>query len=181
MFKRTFLIFVMTVAMAPAFADTVEEATERYFRIMESGDYAATAALFDPNELKRFRSSLEFLATLPNASQAEIYGAFFGAGSTVESVSELSDVEFFASFFAFAMAQSGVAELMRGAKTEYLGHVMEGDNVAHAVTRISVSSSEFESENMSVASFVRRDGQWKMKMSGDIRGVAENIRRAIAQ
>jgi hypothetical protein len=176
---RIFLLLagLVIVLGQPGHAETVEEATDRYFEVMRSGNYVAAANLFDPVELKNFRDSLDFLAQIPESSKDEIYTAFFGVGSTQESVAKLSDQEFFASFFGFAMSQGGMDELMKIATTEYIGHVMEGD-IAHAVTRLSAELPGAKFKTMSVASFVSRDGTWKMKMSGEINGVAADLRDA---
>ncbi len=178
---RKFSVVVVLVSFCcfPAHGETVDEATNRYFEVMKRADYSAAADLYDPAELKSFRSSLDFLVSLPNASKEQLYDSFFGPGSTQEAVDNLTDQEFFASFYAAAMAQASMDQIMSTAKTEYLGHVMEGDNVAHAVTRISVDLPELSFENLSVASFVQRGNSWKMKMTGDVRGVADRIRQAV--
>lgn len=163
----------------PVHAESVEEATNRYFDVMRSTDYGAAAELFDPEELKDFRNSLNFLADLPSASKEELFGAFFGPESTQETVDSLSDQQFFSSFYGAAMSQAGMEELMKTAKLEYLGHVTEGENIAHAVTRISMNMQDARFEKMSVVSFVLRGDTWKMKMSGEISGVADKLRDAL--
>lgn len=178
--QKPFLIMIVAIfASMSSHAETVEQATKHYFQVMRSGDSASVAELFDPAELRSFRESLGFLTALPETSKGQVYGALFGAGSTQESVNSLSDREYFASFFEYAMAQGGIGQMMRTAKTEYLGHVMEGDDMAHAVTRISVAVPGTDFETISVASFVRRGDQWKMKLTGDIRSVAQKIRAAV--
>lgn len=176
-------LFVMSVFLltccATAYGETVEEATERYFQVTKNGDFLEASELFDPTELRSFRESLAFLANLPAASRDDLYRGLFGALSTQDTVDQLSDVEFFAAFFGVSMSQSGMTEVMRAAKTEYLGHVFEGDDVAHAVTRVTIQFGATANETLSVASFIRRGESWKMKMSGDVRGVADKIRAAV--
>jgi len=164
---------------ATAYGETVEEATTRYFQVTKSGDYLAAANLFDPEEIRSFRESLNFLVSLPDAQRENLYGSLFGPGSTQEIVAQLSDTEYFASFFGVAMTEAGMTEIMRSAKTEYLGHVMEGEDTAHAVTRITIQTGGAEIKTLSVASFIKCEEIWKMKMTGDIQGVAAKIRTAV--
>ena len=182
----TLRISTMLLVIAACFAntarsETVEEATNHYFEVMRSGDFDAAAALFDPAEIRAFRSSLSFLSDLPPQSRDELYANFFGNGATPESVDSLTDNEYFSAFFSFAMMQSGMMQVMNMATLEYLGHVMEGENIAHAVTRVSLDTPQMSFENMSVASYVRRGDQWKMKMSADIRSVADRLKQAVGQ
>lgn len=172
---------LLAVLTSPAFGETVKDATNQYFAVMKSEDYVAVAALFDPVELKTFRDSFSFLSDLSPGTRSQLYESLFGQGSTEESIAQFSDRQFFAAIFAVSMRQSNMSEMIRFAETEYLGHIMEGDDTAHAVTRMFVNTSEFSFENLSVASFVRRGDAWKMKMSGDVRSVAQNIQRALGQ
>ncbi len=177
--KKLQLFVMFSVLAVPAFGDTVEEAVDYYFQVMKSGEYAKSAELFDQEELRSFRESLEFLATAPAASQARVYSGIFGPGATQESVGRMSDAEYFGVFWAMAMSQIVAKGGMEFKSLEYLGYVMEGDEVAHAVTRITVQLPNAELNKMSVASFVRRGENWKMKMSGDIRGIADQIRKVV--
>ncbi len=176
MFIRSLAAIIFFLCVTPAFGDSLEDAVNEYFVIMQSGDFRGAGELFDPEELESFRQSLEFLAQAPLASQEQFYEQLFGPGSTAESVSALSDSEFFESFFSLAMAQLSGLEIER---LEYLGHVMEGPDVAHAVTRLTASVSDARFTKLSVASFVRRGYQWKMMMSGDIRSIATQVRKAV--
>ena len=124
---------------------------------------------------------MSFLADLPVATRDELYANFFGSGATRESVDQLTDNEYFAAFFSFAMLQSGMLQIMNMATVEYLGHVMEGEDLAHAVTRISLDTPQMNFENMSIASFVDRDDRWMMMMSADIRDVADRLKQAVGQ
>lgn len=175
------ILLLSTYAVAPVYGETVADATKNYFDVMKSGNYAAAAALFDPAELKSFRDSLSFISELPDASRKQIYSGLFGLGATQKSVDTLSDSQFFAVFFAAAMSQANISEVMKSAKPEYLGHVMEGENIAHAVTKISVQTSNGTVENLSLATFVRRGESWKMKMNDDVRGVAKRIQTVIGE
>lgn len=175
------IIAIAIVSGCSARTESVEQATRQYFDVMRSGDYAAAAAMFDPAELQSFRTSMSFLANLPPAVRDELFANFFGPEATQESVKNLTNNEYFASVYSFAMMQSGMMQVMNVADFEYLGHVMEGDNIAHAVTRVSVDTPDLSFENLSIASYIRRGDHWKMQMSADIRGVAERLKSAVGQ
>ena len=168
-----------SISAAPCRAETVEQAAQRYFEFMRAGDVVAAAAQFDANEHRVFRESFSFLDDLPDETKTELYAAFFGADATPEAIANLSDESYFAAFFGFVMARSGMLQVMRTARVEYLGYVSEGEDVAHALTRISYAGPAGDVETLDVASFVRRGDEWKMKMTADIRSIADNIRSAM--
>ena len=181
MLRAIVAILILGCLAAPACADDIERVVVQYFDAMEYEDYDAAARLFDGGDIKEFRALFAFMKDADINARQQIYERMFGPWASQESVEKMSDSEFFASIFAFAMQQSLGRSGVRIANAEYLGHVKEGDDLAHAVTRITVAAGENEATSLDVTSLVRRNGAWRMKVSSDIEQVAAGIRRAIGQ
>ncbi len=166
---------------SPVSADDVERVVLQYFDAMEYEDYDAAARLFDPDDIREFRGLFAFMEDADVNARQQIYERMFGPWASQESVAKMSDTEFFASVFGFAMQQSFGRSGLQIAGAEYLGHVPEGDDTAHAVTRIRVAAGNNEITSLDVTTLVRRNGAWRMKVSGDIEQIAAGIRRALGQ
>jgi hypothetical protein len=144
-------------------------------------DYPAAATYFDRIALQEFRELMAFVNDIPAEKQKEFFAAFFGPGSSPESVSQLSDSDFFATFLAAILAQAeAVGELSFNAM-EILGEVAEGSDVSHVVTRNKVSVGAIDMEAMEVVS-ARKDGdEWKLLLSTQMIGLATQLREAFSQ
>jgi len=63
---------------------------------------------------------------------------------------------------------------------EILGEVMEGPDVAHVLTRNRVSVGDFEVETMEIVSCRKQGDEWKLLVSSEMKGLANQIRSALA-
>ncbi len=174
-------VLMLLCLSAPVRADEVERVVLQYFDAMEYEDYDAAARLFDANDIKEFRALFAFMKDADVNARQQIYERMFGPWASQDSVEKMSDTEFFASVFGFTMQQSFGRTGLRIIESEYLGHVTEGDDMAHAVTRITVAVGNNEATSLDVTSLVQRNGAWRMQVSGDIEQVAAGIRRAVGQ
>ena len=179
MFRAIAVCLSLLLMSAPAKSDDIERVMLQYFDAMEYADYDAAARLFDPSDIKVFRESFAFMAELPVEQQQAVYEQMIGPWASQESVEKMSDEEFFASIFGFAMRQAmGQVEIT---EADYLGSVMEGDATAHAVTRISVAVGDYAVTEMDVTTLARVNGAWRMKVSGDVGRVADMIKRSLGR
>jgi hypothetical protein len=175
-----FAIAALLLSSGSVFAATAPETTAAFFDQLEKGDFKAAAAYFDPPALTEFRNSLEVLNEAPAAAQQQFREAFFGAGATAESISKMSDQEFFAAFLRTALAQAESLGRVNFDGMEILGEVMEGPDIAHVVTRNTVKAGDFEIEGMEVVSCRKRGDEWKLLVSNEMKGLANQIRAAIS-
>lgn len=177
MFRTIAVCLSLLLLSGPALSDDIERVMMQYFDAMEYEDYDAAARLFDPEDIKVFRESFSFLAELSVNQQQAVYEQMIGPWATQESVEKMSDEEFFASVFGFSMRQAmGQVQITRA---DYLGSVLEGEELAHAVSRISVAVGDFEVTEMDVTTLARRNGAWRMKVSGDVERIAGQVKRAM--
>ena len=175
-------LFALTPALVSnlALAETSAERAKIYFSDIENGRYAAAVGHFDPVELKEFRKTMEFYKEIPPQAQAQFVQTFYGASQTIESLGKASDVEFFTGLFNFIMGQADAAGGLSFDGLEILGEVMEGKNVSHLVIRNRVSVGEIEMEAMEVISLQKVGKEWRVLMSGKIKGLPQQLEAAFA-
>ncbi len=181
MYKAALALILMAFVACSVRADEIETVVSQYLDAMQYEDYDAAARLFDGEGVKEFRQSMAFMGDVEVNRRQEVYEQMFGPWASQESVEKMSDAEFFASVFDFAMRQSIGRAGLTISNSEYLGFVPEGESIAHAVTRVTIAVAGMELTSMDVKSLVRRNGSWKLQVSQDIEQVATNLRRAVGQ
>ena len=171
---------VLLLSSGSIYGATAPEITADFFKQLQQGNFEAAAGLFDPPALTEFRESLNIVNEAPALAQQQFRSAFFGAGATRDSIAKMSDVEFFASFLRVAIAQAEAQGSANFGGMEILGEVMEGPDVAHVLTRNRVSVGDFEVETMEVVSCRKRGDEWKLLVSSEMKGLANQFRSALA-
>ncbi|MDJ0913898.1 MAG: hypothetical protein QNI95_10030 [Desulfobacterales bacterium] len=173
-----YVIAIVILTSSIAYAKSASDTAIDYFNVLKQKNYRSAAAFFDPHALESFRQMMGFINEMPAESQQAFFPAFFGSGANKESVSKLSNAEFFASFLRAMMAQAEAAGGLNFDGMEVLGEVKEGANVAHVVMRNRVSVGEIEIEAMEVVSFKKVGKDWKALLSGKMKGLANQLRTA---
>ena len=174
-----YVMVILLLSSSPAFAKTVSETADDYFNTLKQKDYNRAATFFDPAALGEFRQIMSFVNEIPDEGQQQFYTLFFGPKASRESITKLSDADFFASFLRATMAQAETVGGVNFETMEILGEVMEGKDVAHVVTRNKVSVGEVELEAMEVVSFKKIGSEWKALLSGKIKGLASQMKAAL--
>ena len=64
-------------------------------------------------------------------------------------------------------------------KVEVLGSVPEGDSLRHVVTRTHIRMGEMTMEAMEIISFKKMGDRWGILMQGRIKGMAQQIKKAL--
>lgn len=175
----TNLLFALAFTAA-SLAQTASETAKAYFEVFKTGEYQKAAEFFSPQALKDFREMLDFTDLLPEEKTADFYSNIFEEDASVESVSKMTDAEFFGTFLSFVMKQAAAVGGINFDKVEILGEVPEGENTIHVLTRSRVTLGEMSLESMEVVSFEKIDGKWKALLSGKMKGMAAQIRKAFA-
>jgi hypothetical protein len=126
---------------------------------------------------------MSFVTEFPEDEQDGFYATFFGSDASKDSVAKLSDAQFFAGFLA--AAASGLdsktqADLSLG-DIKVLGEVPEGPNVAHVVTRSKGKVGDVDVESMDVLSFTKSNGVWRVMLSGELKGIPQQLRAALGR
>ena len=176
-----YLIAIILLAANAAWAETPAERAEMYFADIESLNFTAAARHFDAGQLNEFRAMMEFYKQIPAEVQSGFIQTFFGPGVTAESLEALSDTDFFAGIFNFIMMQAEAAGGLNFDGLEILGEVREGEDISHLVTRNRISIGAMDIEAMEVVSLRRTGEEWRILMSGKIRGLPEQLRAAFSE
>lgn len=162
-------------------ANSPEAATIAYMDAMTAGELDRMSGLMHPEALASFRGMLQPVVELADSGAEgtnEMLQMFEGVTSLAQ-LRKLSDAKFFSSFFAGITAlQPDLLEVLKDAETEVLGHVEEGDDLAHVVYRmvLNIGTTMHKTE---VVSLRRTKGGWGVLLSGEIEGMAESIRQSV--
>lgn len=162
-----------------SFAETASDRAKMYFEDLQQGKYKVAASHFDPSQLKEFRQMMEFYKALPEEHSKRFVQTFFGENQSVDKVAKLSDAEFFAGMLTFIMRQAQAAGGVDFNGFQVLGEVPEGE-VIHLVTRNQVSVGHISTEAMEVVSLKKNGDEWRMLMSGKVKGLPNQIKAAFS-
>jgi len=163
----------------PAQAQTVEtpeQVTERFVAAMRGADWNGMASLMHQNALKEMRQLLSGVFEAPNGAQ--IRQQLLGV-TTVQQAQALSDTAVFASLMRMTTQDADVAELLRSAKVQVLGHVNEGADTVHVVYRMAMTINGIPITKMDVMSLARSPVGWRGLLKGDVTALAAGIRAAM--
>jgi hypothetical protein len=164
---------------APGLAaqDTPEQVVQRYFDTFRTADYAGNVALMHPEALASMKETMSGLAALPGAAEDPQFNATFGVSSLAE-FNQLSPAALFERILRAQLENPEMREMLSGAQTTVLGHVTEGDSVAHVVYRMRMNVGEMSMDQVQVAPLKRADGQWRVMLTGSLAGMMNAVPRA---
>jgi hypothetical protein len=155
--------------------ETPEAVTQQFGAAMRANDWVGTAELMHPVALARFRGM--FLPIVTADSTGQLCQRLFATTSAAE-VAALPDAELFARFFRTLV--SGAPELsgmFAGADLAPVGHVLEGNDVAHVVFRMKVAADGVTITKVQAMSLRRSGTTWRVLLSGDFEGLAAALAR----
>jgi hypothetical protein len=163
----------LAVAQRPAPAATAEEVTQLYIAALGRGAWDELAGMMHPEALAEFR--LLFAPVMNGERGREIGPQVFGVADSAAYVAA-SDSALFAHFLRASIgADPALASVMRTAKVLVLGHISEGPDVHHVVSRLTMTAEGLEFSRMDVMSLRRFGGTWRGLLTGDIRLLAQSL------
>ena len=164
-------------------AATPEDVIQSYFEKVGREGFGTIAELMHPDELKKFHDMLGPIVSeaLGEAGDdAEMFKSFADPTDS-KKVATLSDAQFMNTFMAWIEAlRPDLRSMIKGAKIETLGHVTEGE-LSHVVVRMTMSTQGMSVEQLSVMSIRDFQGTPMMILSGEMKGVAESLKRQRAK
>ena len=157
-------------------AETPEQVTERFVAAMRAADWNGMAALMHQNALKEMRQLLAGVFEAPNGGpiRQQLLGV-----TTVPQAQALSDTAVFAALMRTTTQDADVAELLRSARVQVLGHVNEGADTVHVVYRMAMTINGIPITKMDVMSLARSPVGWRGLLKGDVTALAAGIRAAV--
>ena len=180
------LLFSLAIVLAAAPARSAEEATpeavaKRQIEAMRTLNWEVVARYTHPKALTQLQSLfipvvIAGAAAKDNPAAAEMMRIVF-AGKSADELSGMSAAAFFQIVMkGISGATPDFKNAMTGMEVQILGHVNEGENLAHVVYRLSRPIGDGVATKIAVTS-VERDGDtWKALLNADL----ENVARAIS-
>ena len=137
------LVFVLLVfATAPAYAKSASETAKEFYNLLKQNNYSAAAEYYDPAALREFRKLMSFENEIPEGRRKIYFKTFFVPALTDDSISTLSDHDFFVSFWRGILTSERFSGEIKFDDVKILGVVMEGEDLAHVVIRNRISVAE---------------------------------------
>jgi hypothetical protein len=156
-------------------SETPEQVTDRFITAMRAADWQGMASLMHQNALKEMRQLLAGVFEAPNAGpiRQQLLGV-----TTLQQAQALSDTAVFAALMRMTTQDADVAELLKSAKVQVLGHVNEGADTVHVVYRMAMTINGIAITKMDVMSLARSPVGWRGLLKGDFSALAAGIRAA---
>jgi hypothetical protein len=168
-------LLASTPAHAQERAETPEAVTRQYAAAVRANDWVGTANLMHPDALARFRRIL--MPILAADSSGQLCRRLFDASSLTE-LAALPDDELFARFFRTLVTDAPELHAMfTGADLVPVGHVLEGEDIAHVVFRMKVAADGVTLTKVQAVSLRRAGRTWRVLLSGDFEGLAAALAR----
>lgn len=167
---------VIAVALLPLTSFAQQPSPEALARqqldAVNRGDWPAYAASVHPKALSRMQDMMLPIVDLAESKDArdgdQMRAALFG-GRSAADLKKMSPQQFFETFMSSISKFPGLADALKNARGDVLGHVKEGENMVHVVTRTSTTVPGVPTfTKMEVMSFERMGDQWKGLLSGDM-------------
>lgn len=178
------LLLALALSGAPARAAetataTPESVVQSYTAALQAGDYLKSTDLMHPEALEKFRGILLPVVEAAGTESGSLLALFKGVAD-LPALKKLSPAQFFASFLGgLTAANPAVLQALSSGNMTPLGSVAEGD-LLHVVCRTSLDFQGIKINKMNVVSLKRAAGGWRVLLSGEIEGMAEALRKAVA-
>ena len=160
---------------------TPESAAQSYIEAMKQGSIKGYTKHMHPEALEKFRNMMLPIVEQTEKEDAEdvkeILSIFEGIDNTA-TLRKLSPEDFFISFYeGITKLQPGLKQMMTNTRNEIIGHVNEGDNVAHVVIRVTVPTVGASVSTISVISLQKHESDWRVLLPAQITGIANVIKQ----
>ena len=173
---RSIFFAILFTFQSFAFAATPEDVIQEYFQKVKTDGFASVADLIHPAELKKMQEMM--LPVIIDGLESDQAAAFksFADPKDPKKVAKFTDLEFMKKVLSWISGlQPMLSEIMKTAKVETLGHVVEGD-LQHVVVRTKMKANGVEMEELSVMTIKDFEGKPMMTLSGEMKGMAEALK-----
>lgn len=162
---------------APGIA-TPEDAARAAMIAMREARFDDYAQLLHPEAAAQFK---EMMLPALAAASAEGEEADLLALFNVESSQELEEMdskEYFSRFLrGLVEMRPGFKDMLAGSELEVLGHVPEGETMAHVVFRGTMTVEDVTFTKTSVMTLKKADAGWLMMLNAEFEGLATQLRQ----
>jgi hypothetical protein len=158
-------------------AGSPEAFAEGYVKALREQRWGDAAGMMHPEALAELRAMFAPIVTHPEG--AEVGREVFGLADPGDFATA-SDTALFAAFLRTVTGNSPeFMAVMKDAKATWVGHVDEGADVTHVVYRLHLAYDGIAITKLDVMSLKRSGNEWRAVLKGDVRGIAEALRRQV--
>jgi hypothetical protein len=177
--RRTATVMAVAAALCAAALpaagqETPEQVVERYYETFRSGDYAANAAMMDPDALEELKSTVAQLVETVGDEGGDELRTTFGVGSAAE-LRALAPEALYERMLRATLGDEEMRDILQQAEIRVLGHVPEGEDVAHVVYRMRVSFGGVEVNQVQIAPVRRTPAGWRVMLTGSLAGMMQGL------
>jgi hypothetical protein len=134
------------------------------------------AILMHPDALRELRRLMAALFEAPNADalREQLLGI-----KTLAEAKALSDTAVFEALMRATSQRAEMAEALRSATVQLLGHVNEGVDTTHVVYRMAMTIDSIPITRMDVMTLARSPYGWRGLLKGDLSALAARLRAVL--
>ena len=167
-----------------ALAQGSPEATVKsYMTALQKEDVKKFVSVMHPAALADFKKMMMPVVELAVAKkkEAQVMPLFKGVKDAAQ-LKKMAPADVFAAFYKGLLGvMPQLSQVLSGSKMEVLGHVKEGKDIAHVVYRATMTVGRVKVKKVDVTSCKLYKGKWMIMLSGDIEGLATQIKMQIQQ
>lgn len=188
--QKFFLLFLFLImnclnvglSLASNADDVPEASANGYFKALRENKIDQFADYMHPEALDQFKNILSAVANLAKEKKSEKqFLSFFYNITSSDQLSKLSSKDFFVAFYQGLIAQNPlITQTLQGAVVVPLGHVKDGEDLAHVVYRITMKLENVETQKISVITLKRYQTTWRVLLTSDIETLASNLKQIFA-
>jgi hypothetical protein len=164
----------------------IEKVAAEAMEAVKTMKWKKYAAVMHPEALRAFRNmlmpSLQIVVKKEQEEQEDVL-AFFDGAANLKTVMSWEPKQFFVSFLKGRVTkQPPLKDSLTNMESKILGTVREGKDLAHVVVRLQFMNIKVKgvaATNIGVVSLKRSGKEWRLLLTDDMRGVAEQFKRGL--
>lgn len=170
------VLLVTAAPCGPALAqdspETPEHVAQQFTAALRDTNWLRMASLMHPSALSLFRSLFTPVLDCSGDEAAQVIQTLFGAASAADARRTSDTVLVAALFRAASSREEGMAAFLRTAQMRVIGHLPEGADTVHVLTRLTFSIEDIPISTIEVISLQRFRSSWRVLLKADISALA---------
>jgi hypothetical protein len=157
-----------------------EVVAREHFAALQAKGMRAVVEYMHPDALAEFKTMvMPIFEEEEKAGQRGLRSVTFDQTITIEEIRALEPDVFMNGFMNLVLARTEDVSL-RFDQIEIVGVVPEGEQ-RHVLARITIGANELSITQFEVLSFVPFENTWRMKLTGEMQGLASALRQQLAR
>jgi len=157
-----------------------EDVAREHFAALQAKGMRAVVEYMHPDALAEFKTMvMPIFEEEEKAGQRGLRGVTFDQAITIEEIRALAPDVFMNGFMNLVLARTEDVSLSFD-QIEIVGVVPEGEQ-RHVLARITIGANELSITQFEVLSFVPFENTWRMKLTGELQGLASALRQQLGQ